>query len=257
MRIIKFIGVIILVALVMITIMGLAGYGAYLSNITLNMGNVLELDDTDSPEATPNSVSGSGVVYPLIVGPGEWLEYEIVSASNFQLLPGIAVQQGDKVRFEIVGSVMGKKMGLDMTTAVSFETPLCDVYLNGEKVGEQVGEVGTIAITIVYPIEELFWQDYQAVEANWNETTAAQGLPYHGEIQVESDMVSIEFGYTGPAMVEIQGRDGPVDVPIERGVTSITVDRGTGIVQEQTRDASGGQASYHIILLDSSAVGVR
>jgi len=68
-----------------------------------------------------------------MVSPGEWLEYEIVNASNFQLLPGIAAQQGDKIRFEIVGSVMGKKMGLDITTAISFETPLYDAYLNGEK----------------------------------------------------------------------------------------------------------------------------
>lgn len=73
------------------------------------------------------------MAYPLIVSPGEWLEYEIVKASNFQLLPGVAVQQGDKVRFEIVGGVVGKRMGLDMTTAVSFETPLYDAYLNGEK----------------------------------------------------------------------------------------------------------------------------
>lgn len=197
------------------------------------------------------------MVYPLIIGPGEWLEYEIVSASEFQLIPGVLLQQGDKVRFEIIGSVTETKMGLDMTTTVSFETALCDVYLNGEKIGEQVGEAGTIAITIVYPVEELFWQDYQAVEENWNKTTAAEGLPYHGEIQIGSDAVSVEFGLTEPAVIEIQGREGPVDVPVERGVTIITVDRETGIVQEQTRDTGGSQASYHIVLLDSSAMGVR
>ena len=47
-------------------------------------------------------------------------------------------------------------MGLDMTTAVSFEVPLCDVYVNGEQVGERVGEEGTIAINVVYPVEEAF-----------------------------------------------------------------------------------------------------
>ena len=144
-------------------------------------------------------------------------------------------------------------MGLDMTTAVSFEVPLCDVYVNGEKVGEHVGEAGTtILFPIIYPVAESFWQDYQAVEVNWNETTAAQNLPYHGEIQVESDVVVVEFGYTEPAVIQIQGREGPVDVPIERGVTHATVDRETGIVLEQTRDASGSQASYHIVLVDSS-----
>lgn len=192
------------------------------------------------------------MVYPLAVEPGEWLEYEVVSANNFQLLPGTAVQPGDRIRFEIVGSGTGKKMGLYMTTGLSFEVPLCDVYVNGEEVGEQVGEEGTIAINVVYPVEEAFWRDYQAVEDNWNETTAAQGLPYHGEIRLESDVVVIEFGYTESAVVQVQGREGPVDVPIERGVTSITVDRGTGVVLEQTRDASGSQASYHIVLVDSS-----
>jgi len=148
-------------------------------------------------------------------------------------------------------------MGLDMTTAVSFETPLCDVYVNGEQVGERVGEEGTIAINVVYPIAVEFWQDYQAVEANWNETTAAQGLPYHGEIRVESDVVTVEFGYIEPAVIQVQGREGPVDVPIERGVISVTVDRDTGAVLEQARDASGSQASYHIVLVDSSVLDVR
>lgn len=202
-------------------------------------------------------VSDESKVYPLAVEPGEWLEYEIVSTDNFQLIPPYAVQQGDRVRFEIVGSGTEAKMGLDMTTAVSFETTLCNVYVNGEQVGEQVGEAGTIAINVVYPVAAEFWQDYQAVEDNWNETTAAEGLPYHGEIRVESDVVAVEFGYTEPAVVQVPGRDGPVDVPIERGVIHATVDRETGIVLEQTRDASGSQASYHIVLVDSSVLGTR
>jgi len=124
--------------------------------------------------------------------------------------------------------------------------------MNGEQAGERVGEEGTIAINVIYPVAVEFWQDYQAVEDNWNETTAAQGLPYHGEIRVESDVVLVEFGYTEPVVVQVQGREGPIDVPIERGVTRATVDRETGIVLEQTRDASGSQASYHIVLVDSS-----
>jgi hypothetical protein len=211
-----------------------------------------------TPEPTPENTSENPMiesekVYALAVNQGAWLEYEVLSASNFQLLPNVAVQQGDSVRFEVVGSGTGKKMGLDMTTAVSFDVPLCDVYINGEKVGEQVGEAGTISINVIYPVEAMFWQDYQAVEDNWNETTSAQGLPYHGEIRVESNKVLVEFGYTEPAVVQVEGREGePVDVPIERGVMNITVDRNTGIVLEQTRDASGNQASYHIILRESS-----
>lgn len=242
---------------------GAPGYGSTVVDFTvverngrLSIGEqVAQVFDTYDPQDLP---AEGEKVYPLAVGPGEWLEYEVVSASNFQLLPGTAVQPGDKVRFEIVGSGTAKKMGLDMTTAVSFETPLCDVYVNGEKAGEQVGEEGTITLfPIVYPVEESFWQDYQAVEANWNETTAAEGLLYHGEIGVESDVVTVEFGYAEPAVIQVQGREGPVDVPIERGVTTITVDRGTGIVLEQARDASGSQASYHIVLVDSSVLGVR
>jgi len=238
------------------------GYGLTAVNFTvvehdgrLSIGEqTIQTFDDYEPQTLPDE---GEKVYPLAVGPGEWLEYEVVSASNFQPLPGIAVQQGDRVRFEVVGSGTAKKMGLDMTTAVSFETPLCDVYVNGEKVGEQVGEEGTIAINVVYPVEEAFWRDYQAVEANWNETTAAQGLPYHGEIRLESDVVVIEFGYTESAVVQVQGREGPVDVPIERGVTRATVDRETGVVLKQIRDASGSQASYHIVLVDSSVIGAR
>ena len=206
----------------------------------------------------PESLADEGEkVYPLTVRPGECLEYEVLGASNFQLLPGKTVRSGDRIRFEIVGSGAGKKMGLDMTTAVSFETPLCDVYLNGEKVGEQVGEEGTIAINVVYPVEEAFWRDYQAVEDNWNQTTAAQGLLYHGEIRLESNVVAVEFGYTEQAVVQVQGKNGPVDVPIERGVTNVTVDRETGVVLEQTRDAGGRQASYHIVLVDSSVTSAQ
>ena len=148
---------------------GAPAYGSTVVSFTvverdgaLSIGEqVIQVFDTyepqDLPAAMPTEVSEavdavSEKIYPLAFGPGEWLEYEIVSASNFQLLPGIAVQQGDRVRFEIVGSRTGKKMGLDMTTAVSFETPLCDVYVNGEKAGEQVGEEGTIAINVIYPV---------------------------------------------------------------------------------------------------------
>jgi hypothetical protein len=232
------------------------GYGLTAVNFTVVEHNG-RLSIGEQTTQTFDVPAEGEMVYPLAVEPSEWLEYEVVSASNFQLLPGTAVQQGDRVRFEVVGSGTGKKMGLDMTTAVSFETPLCDAYVNGEKAGEQVGEEGTIAINVIYPVAVEFWQDYQAVEANWNETTAAEGLPYHGEIWVESDVVTVEFGYTEPAVIQVQGRQGPVDVPIERGVTSVTVDRETGVVLEQTRDAGGSQASYHIVLVDSSARGVR
>lgn len=41
MRIIQFIGELVLITLVKITIMVLAGYGAYITNIINDMGNVL------------------------------------------------------------------------------------------------------------------------------------------------------------------------------------------------------------------------
>lgn len=41
------------------------------------------------------------------------------------------------------------------------------------------------------------------MEDNWNETTAAQSLPYHGEIRLESDVVVVEFGYTESAVVQV------------------------------------------------------
>ncbi len=213
--------------------------------------------ETAQPVPPGKDLAAEGEIpYALALEPGDWLEYEVVDASNFQLLPGATLQPGDKVRFEIVDRGTGAKMGLDMTTTVSFETPLCDVYVNGERVGEQVGDVGSMAVNVVYPVAAEFWQDYARVEANWNEMTAAQGLPYHGEIRVEGNRVRIEFGYTEPAVVEVRSSKGAVEVPIERGVTNATVDRGTGVVLEQTRDASGGQASYHIRLVDGSA-GMR
>ena len=144
-----------------------------------------------------------------------------------------------------------------MVTAVSFDVPLCDVYVNGEQVGERVGKAGTISINAVYPVDDGFWQDYQEVEKNWNETTAVEGLPYHGEIQVESDLVFINFGYSESDVIQVQGHDGPVDVPIERFVTNVVVNRKTGIVLDQTRDAGGGQASYQIVLIASSVLSAR
>lgn len=192
------------------------------------------------------------MVYPLIIEEETWLEYEVVSADNFQLLPGVNVQQGDSVRFEVTGSSMDTKMGLDMQTAVSYKVPIGNVYVNGEKVGEQLGVPGTIAVTFAYPVDDLFWRDYQAVEDNWNQVTDEQGLSYQGEIHLNKENVFIEFGYTEPGVVQVPGRDGPVDISIERGVFNITVDRDTGIMLEQTRDASGDQASYHLVLRDSN-----
>lgn len=191
-------------------------------------------------------------VYPLVVGEGIWLEYEVFSANNFQLLPGVTLQPGDRIRFEMTGSSNDKKMGLDMITTVSYEVPVGAVFVNGEKVAEQIGKAGTIAVTFAYPVDNQFWQDYQAVEDNWNQMTAEQGLSYHGEIRFQDNEVLIDFGYTEPGVTQVLGRDGPIEIPIERGVFSVIVDRDTGIMLEQKRDADCNHASYHIKLMDSN-----
>ena len=69
--------------------------------------------DMDGDVPRDQVVPKEGKVYPLEIGPGEWLEYEIVSANNCQLIPATAAQQGDRVRFEIVGSGTRKKIGRD------------------------------------------------------------------------------------------------------------------------------------------------
>lgn len=216
------------------------------------------------PEQTPAAeiasvgpTEAASTVYPLAVSPGTWLAYRVITATAFQITPGVLLEANDEVRFEVVGATSGTKMGLDMVTQVSYEVPLVDVFVNDEQVATAVGEPGTIGVTMIFPVAEGFWQDYQAVEENWNTVTASEGLPYHGEIRTEDGLTVVEFGYTEPTVLEIQGRDGPVKMPIERGVTVIRVDPATGVVVQQTRDASGGQAAYDMTLTDSSVETAR
>lgn len=169
-------------------------------------------------------------VYPLMVGHGQWLEYEVISASNFTL--GNPIQVGDRIRYEIVDTKIGQKMSLDGKIVLLHEAPICDLYVNGEKVADQV-EQG-----ILFPADVQFWHDYQAIEVNWEKESAKVGRVYKSEIRIESNRVLFEYSLDTTSW------------------TRLSVDRETGIVLDFERvvDMQGKETSYHLVLIDSSVM---
>lgn len=179
------------------------------------------------------TVAASEQVYALAVSPGEWLEYEIVSARNFTLRSSIQV--GGRIRYEIVDTKTGQKVSLDGKIVILHEVPICDLYVNGEKVAEQV-EQG-----ILFPADVQFWRDYEAIELNWEKEASKMGRAYESEVRIESDRILFEYS---------------LDIT---SWTRISTDRGTGIVLDLERvvDMQGNEASYHFVLADTSVMGVR
>ena len=207
------------------------GFTVVERNRKLSIGEqVTQVFDDYDPQDLP---AEGEKVYPLAVSPGEWLEYEIVSACNFTLRSSIQV--GDRIRYEIIDTKTGQKVSLDGKIVILHEVPICDLYVNGEKVAEQV-EQG-----ILFPADVQFWNDYQAIEVNWEKEASKMGRAYESEIRIESDRILFEYS---------------LDIT---SWTRISTDRGTGIVLDLERvvDMQGNQVSYHFVLADTSVMGVR
>lgn len=69
-------------------------------------------------------------VYSLGVKEGNWVEYNVVEAENYEFFAEI--RSGDMLRFEVVGIKTQDRMYPNGTVVFQVEVPVCDVFLNGE-----------------------------------------------------------------------------------------------------------------------------
>ena len=167
-------------------------------------------------------------MYTLAFGCGEWFEYKVVNAKNSTLY-GIPIQNGDSVRYEIVGTGVKQKRCLDFETVLVYYVPLCDVYINGDKVAQKIETL------IMYPNDLQFWKEYQMIEANRITEFAGSDLRYDSKMQFGTKEILIDFSFEGTTL------------------TTIFVDKENGAVLdlERTVDMNGIQMSYHIVQVSS------
>jgi len=73
---------------------------------------------TTSPGTTPEAA------YKLGVEEGDWVEYSVVEAGNWEVFGEI--HSGDKLRFKVVGTRTQERMDPYRTVVFEVEAPVCD-----------------------------------------------------------------------------------------------------------------------------------
>jgi len=113
--------------------------------------------------ATRGAMAQQAPTYRLAVGSGAWAEYEVEKAFNMTVY-GHEVGRGDKLRYRLVGTELGNMTTWWGELVAHVEVPLCDVWLNGEKIASNIppepfnitfpGPTGPF-----WPASKAFWRD--------------------------------------------------------------------------------------------------
>jgi hypothetical protein len=156
------------------------------------------------PQLTPIC---SGILqYNLAVQDGDWVEYTVTEAENWEFFTKIT--PGDLLRFNIVGSQIHERMYPNTTVAFEVEDAVCDVYLNGELIQENV----TLSEMLFYPNGEPHWVALEKIEESWMETAPLYGVDYSSNITIGKDTVLFSSrsggGITAGFNVEIHKKTG-------------------------------------------------
>jgi hypothetical protein len=75
-------------------------------------------------------------MYELGVKEGDWVEYDVLEAENYEFFAEI--HSVDKLRFEVVGSEVHERMYPNGTIVFEVEVPVCEMFLNGEHIKSNV-----------------------------------------------------------------------------------------------------------------------
>ena len=117
--------------------------------------------------------------YKLYARKGDWAEYIVLTARGFVVLSQHMLDRGDKLRFVLTGTNTTPVHMPDGSVAFYMEQPLCDIYLNGEKVAERTSmmQEGLLVLPMLpfTPAEDAFWADLRDVIAAWNRTLREEG----------------------------------------------------------------------------------
>ena len=117
--------------------------------------------------------------YKLYARKGDWAEYVVLTARGLVMLSQHMLDRGDKLRLVLTGTNTTPVRMPNGSVAFYMEQPLCDIYLNGEKVAERTSMVqeGRLVLPMLpfTPAEDAFWADLRNVIAAWNRTLREEG----------------------------------------------------------------------------------
>ncbi|MEA1943848.1 MAG: hypothetical protein U9N07_00640 [Euryarchaeota archaeon] len=115
-------------------------------------------------------------MYELGVKEGDWAEYDVLEAENYEFFTEI--HSGDKLRFEVVGIEVQERMYPNGTVVFEVEAPVCEIFLNGEHIGNNV----TLGEMIFCPKGEEHWKNLNKIEDVWKIEAPKYGTRYESNM---------------------------------------------------------------------------
>jgi len=175
-------------------------------------------------------------VYSLGVKEGDWVEYSVVEAENYEFF--VEIHSGDRLRFEVVGIKVQERMYPNGTVAFEVEAPVCDVFLNDECIQRNV-ELGEM---LFLPKGEEHWRELGKIEEAWKEEAPKYGTNYESDITIGRDTVSFSYRMEGA---------------LNAGCKQ-TVHKDTGVALEFERYSYVGEErrEYRLVISDTNVPGV-
>ena len=175
-------------------------------------------------------------MYELGVKEGDWVEYDVLEAENYEFFAEI--HSGDKLRFEVVDIEVQERMYPNGTVVFEVEAPVCDVFLNGEHIGNNV----TLGEMIFYPKGEEHWRSLDKIEDVWKIEDPKYGTMHESYMTFGQDTVNFSYRMEGAV----------------NGGTKQIVHKDTGIALDFERYtyARENRTEYHLKICDTNVSGV-
>ena len=175
-------------------------------------------------------------LYDLGVKEGDWVEYNVVEAENWEFFAEI--HSGDRLRFDVIAIKVQERMYPNATVAFEVEVPVCDVFLNDGCIQENV----TMSEMLFLPKGEEHWRALEKIEENWRKEAPKYGMKYESNITMSKDTVLFSYRMEGA---------------VNAGVKQ-TIHKDTGVALEFERYLEVGEDSweYRLVISDTSVSGV-
>ena len=174
--------------------------------------------------------------YELGVTEGDWVEYDVLEAENYEFFAEI--HSGDKLRFEVIGIEIQERMYPNGTVLFEVEAPVCEIFLNGEHIRSNV----TLGEMIFCPKGEEHWRSLDKIEDVWKIEAPEYGTKYESNMTFGRDTVFFSYAMEGAVS----------------GGTEQIVHKDTGIALEFERYtyARENRTGYHLQICDTNVPGV-
>ena len=112
--------------------------------------------------ASPVSVARETPTYKLAVKDGDWAVYEVMEAVNVTVYDR-GLKPGDRLKYQLSGRELGNMTTWWGELIAYVERPLCDIWLNGEKVASNAQPTPPLfnvsGFGPFWPASDSFWQD--------------------------------------------------------------------------------------------------